>query len=478
MEVGQFPNGSGEIPQTVYLKPYSFYLKKTLKRFIIKTLGCKVNQCESEGIGNALIDSGYVKTADDDETVHVVIVNTCTVTSKASMQSRQAVRQAIRSYPGARVVVTGCHAQTAAAELAAIDGVDWVVGNPDKHNIPKILLADTKPLVNDTTPMVCCPDISTTNRFEGMPGIAHGSRTRPFLKIQDGCNAFCTYCIVPHARGRSRSLPMEQVLHQIEQLGRLGYREVVLTGIHIGCYGQDLHPSINLYDLLRRIQDASTIDRIRVSSIEPAELTDDIVNLAVGEDAMAGQLCRHFHIPLQSGDDQILRRMHRPYDRDYFRALVHGILDRVPDAAIGVDTLIGFPGETDEAFENTHELIESLPVAYLHVFPFSARKGTPAFSFKQQVPTPEIKVRCSRMRQLGAEKRNAFYQRNIGKTVTVLVEETRDRMDGRLKGLTDNYLPVHFCGPDEYYNTFQTVGIEGFSRDGGLEGRGPLANSA
>lgn len=442
-----------------------------MKRFIIKTLGCKVNQCESEGIGTALLESGYVQTAADDEPVDVVIVNTCTVTSKAGMQSRQAVRHAIRSYPGARIVVTGCHAQTARDELAAIDGVDWVVGNPDKHNIHRMLLGDAKPVLDCTPPKVCCPDISTTNRFEVIPGIAHGSRTRPFLKIQDGCNAFCTYCIVPHARGRSRSLPLEQVLHQIEQLGRLGYREVVLTGIHIGCYGQDLHPSISLYDLLCRIQDAGAIDRIRISSIEPAELTDDIVNLASFDDALPGRLCRHFHIPLQSGDDQILRRMHRPYDREYFRALVQGILDRVPDVAIGVDTLIGFPGETDEAFENTYELIASLPVTYLHVFPFSARKGTPAFSFKQQVPTPVIKARCSRMRQLGAEKRNGFFQRHVGKTVNVLVEETRDRVDGRLKGLTDTYLPVHFVGPDEYCNTFQDVMVDGLSREGLLEGK-------
>ena len=449
-----------------------------MKRFIIKTLGCKVNQCESEGIGTALIESGYVQTDADDEAVDVVIVNTCTVTSKAGMQSRQAVRQAIRSYPGARIVVTGCHAQTAQEELATIDGVNWVVGNHDKHKIPDMLLDDADALTIGTTPMVCCPDISTTNRFEIVPGIAHGSRTRPFLKIQDGCNAFCTYCIVPHARGRSRSLPQEQVLQQIEQLGRLGYREVVLTGIHIGCYGQDLSPSISLYDLLCRIQDAGAIDRIRISSIEPAELTDDIIKLAAVEDTMVGRLCRHFHIPLQSGDDQILGRMHRPYNRDYFRALVQGILGRVPDAAIGVDTLIGFPGETDEAFENTYALIKSLPVAYLHVFPFSARKGTPAFSFKQQVPTPVIKDRCSRMRQLGAEKRNAFYQRNVGKRVTVLVEETRNRVDGRLKGLTDNYLPVHFFGPDEYCNTFQFVNVNGLSRDGLLEGKVPLGHSS
>lgn len=441
-----------------------------MKRFIIKTLGCKVNQCESEAIGNALMESGQALGAAEDNTADVVIINTCTVTGKAGMQSRQVVRQAIRSHPGARIVVTGCHAQTAAAELSAIDGVDLVIGNRDKHRIPQLLLEEAGPLPGSHPQAACCPDIAGIDRFQSVPGIAHGNRTRPFLKIQDGCNAFCTYCIVPHARGRSRSLPQDQVLHQIDLLGRLGYGEVVLTGIHIGCYGQDLNPTTDLYALLCRIQEAGSVDRIRISSIEPAELTNDIVNLAASTDASGGRLCQHFHIPLQSGDDMILRRMHRPYPRDYFHALVQGILDRLPEAAIGVDTLIGFPGESDEAFENTYGLIESLPVAYLHVFPFSARKGTPAFSFKDQVPASVIKARCQRMRQLGAEKRKAFYLQSIGKQVTVLVEERRARGDGRLKGLTDNYLPVRFHGPNEFYNTFRKVTIKGLSAEGEPEG--------
>ena len=441
-----------------------------MKTFLIKTLGCKVNQCESEAIGNALMESGQALGAADDDTADVVIINTCTVTGKAGMQSRQAVRQAIRSHPGARIVVTGCHAQTAAAELSAIDGVDLVIGNRDKHRIPQLLLDETSPLSGNQPPAACCPDVSDIDRFQAVSGIAHGSRTRPFLKIQDGCNAFCTYCIVPHARGRSRSLPQDQVLHQIDQLGRLGYREVVLTGIHLGCYGQDLHPTSDLYALLCRIRDAGTMNRIRISSIEPTELTDDIVNLAASGELPTGRLCRHFHIPLQSGDDRILSRMHRPYRRDYFNALIQGIFDRLPETAIGVDTLIGFPGETDEAFENTYRLIQTLPVAYLHVFPFSPRYGTPAFSFKDQVPASVIKARCQRMRRLGAEKRKAFYGQSVGRHVTVLVEETRDRGDGCLKGLTDNYIPVRFHGPDEFYNTFQQVVITGLSDDGVPEG--------
>ena len=446
------------------------YLRRKMKRVLIKTLGCKVNQCESEAIENALVQSDQGFASCDGGMADVVIVNTCTVTRKAAMQSRQAVRQAIRANPGARIVVTGCHAQTAPEELAAIDGVDLIVGNRDKCEIHRQILADMPKHTGNDAPAVS-PDMAGIDQFEVLPGIAHGNRTRPFLKIQDGCDAFCTYCIVPHARGRSRSLPMDQVLNQIEQLGRLGYLEVVLTGIHIGCYGHDLTPATGLYDLLCRIRDAGTIDRVRVSSIEPAELSNDIVNLAASAEDVPGGLCPHFHIPLQSGDDGILKRMHRPYSRDYFKDRVQTIIGRLPDAAIGVDTLIGFPGETDDAFENTYALIQSLPVAYLHVFPFSAREGTPAFSFKDQILTSVIKKRCARMRRLGADKRRAFYGRSIGKTITVLVEETRDRADGRLKGLSDNYLPMRFDGPDDLYNTFQRVHMQRISSDGVPEGK-------
>ncbi|BBO67332.1 tRNA (N(6)-L-threonylcarbamoyladenosine(37)-C(2))-methylthiotransferase MtaB [Desulfosarcina alkanivorans] len=441
-----------------------------MKKILIRTLGCKVNQCESEAIRNALLASDQGFASGDGGQADVVIVNTCTVTRKAAMQSRQAVRQAIRANPGARIVVTGCHAQTAPAELAAIDGVDLIVGNRDKCDIPRQILSGLPEHPVKAVPAVC-PDIAGVDQFDLLPGIAHGGRTRPFLKIQDGCNAFCTYCIVPHARGRSRSLPMDRVLAQIEQLGRLGYREVVLTGIHIGCYGQDLKPAAGLYDLLCRIRDAGAIDRVRVSSIEPAELSDDIIGLATTEGDVRGRLCPHFHISLQSGDDGILKRMHRPYTRDFFKDLVLSIVGRVPDAAIGVDTLIGFPGETDEAFENTLGLIRSLPVAYLHVFPFSAREGTPAFTFKDQIPSPVIKKRCEAMRRLGADKRRHFYGRHVGRTVSVLVEEARDRNDGRLKGFSENYIPVHIDGPDEFFNTFQQVAIARISADGVPEGR-------
>jgi threonylcarbamoyladenosine tRNA methylthiotransferase MtaB len=261
-----------------------------------------------------------------------------------------------------------------------------------------------------------------------------------------------------------------QVMDQITQLGRLGYHEVVLTGIHLGCYGQDLVPATGLYDLLCRIQESGAIHRVRISSIEPGELSEKIIHLATTDKSVPGKLCPHFHLPLQSGDDTILKRMHRPYHRETFRELVFKIIDRLPDAAIGVDTLIGFPGETASAFENTYSLIQDLPVAYLHVFPFSAREGPPAFSFSDQVHPPVIKQRSGNMRRLGADKRSEFYSRSLGKTVTVLVETTRNNIDGRLRGLTDNYLPVRFHGPDHLFNTFQRIDIHRLLTDGVPEG--------
>jgi len=439
-----------------------------MKKVFVKTLGCKVNQCESEAIRNALADAPKGFAAGDGENADVVIVNTCTVTAKAAMQSRQAVRQAIRSNPGARVVVTGCHAQTAKEELAAIDGIDLIVDNRNKDRIPALLIGD----LSEDDDIRKTPEPAESLQAAPvvtLPGLPHGRRTRPFLKIQDGCNAFCTYCIVPHARGRSRSMPMDQVLLKMAQLGEMGFREVVLTGIHIGCYGQDLDPSTSLYQLLCRVRDSGTVDRVRISSIEPAELKDEIIDLARFDRHAAGRLCPHFHIPLQSGDNDILRRMHRPYDRAYFRQLIWKIADQLPDAAIGIDTLIGFPGETEKAFENTYRLVQSLPVTYLHVFPFSARKGTPAYAYPGQIAPDIIKERCKRMRHLGARKRIDFNARFLGGQVTVLVESTRDRSSGRLKGLTDNYVFVSIDGPDSLMNTMARVRVQALTPDGVLQ---------
>ena len=426
-------------------------------KFIITTLGCKVNQYESDAIAQRLKNLGHVP-ADTDDPADLCIINTCTVTQKASMQSRQAVRQFIRSNPQAQIVVTGCYAQTEPDELKKIAGVHRIIGHGDKHNLPDIVLAQEKSL---PAPFMRRRNILHERHFKQIPVTVFGSRTRPFLKIQDGCDTFCTYCIVPYARGRSRSMPLENALKNIHCLKQAGFHEVVLTGVHLGVYGLDLSPQTSLSALLDHIRQSNTMDRVRLSSIEPRELTQDIIKLV----AETGNFCDHFHIPLQSGDDRILERMHRPYTSSFFRELIVKIKSQLPDAAIGVDILIGFPGETENAFENTYSLIETLPVTYLHVFPFSPRPGTPADKYSQKVPQQIIKARCEKMRRLGNEKKQAFYKKFTGKTVAVLIEGKRDKATGLLKGITSNYIPVHVVGKDDLFNTLVQVDIEKVKRN-------------
>ena len=424
-----------------------------MPKFFITTLGCKVNQAESEAISQELLSSDWASAMDCDQ-AEVCIVNTCTVTQKASMQSRQAIRKAIRSNPKARIIVTGCYAQTAPQEINRIDGVDYVVGHDKKRFISRLIQpkADEAPSSRLSSP----DDVSRRRRFELMPTAISAARTRPFLKIQDGCDAFCTYCIVPYARGRSRSMPLNNVVESIQQLAEADYREVVLTGIHLGAYGRDLSPTVNLAALLRRIRALGLIDRVRLSSIEPLEVTHEIIKLVAGSDIF----CRHFHIPLQSGDDRILKRMGRPYSRQIFHDLIAAIKKLMPDAAIGADTLIGFPGENDTAFENTYNLIKDLPISYLHVFPFSARPGTPAAEYADQIPQQIIKDRCQQMRQLGWNKRMSFYRGFVAKKMPVLIETKRDGTSGLLKGISSNYLPVLMDGADEVKNKIVDVKIE------------------
>jgi threonylcarbamoyladenosine tRNA methylthiotransferase MtaB len=424
-----------------------------MPKFSITTLGCKVNQAESEAIAQDLLSSDWATTKDCGQ-AEVCIVNTCTVTQKASMQSRQAIRKAIRSNPKARIIVTGCYAQTAPQEINRIDGVDYVVGHDKKMSISRLINPNGDQATEHQ--VSSCNSIHRSRQFQLMPTAVSAPRTRPFLKIQDGCDAFCTYCIVPHARGRSRSMPLDNVLQSIQQLADAGYHEVVLTGIHLGVYGRDLSPAGNLATLLRRIQNLESVDRVRLSSIEPLELTHEIIQLVAESD----KFCRHFHIPLQSGDDRILKKMGRPYSRQAFNDLVVKIQELMPDAAIGADTLIGFPGENDKAFENTYNLIKNLPLNYLHVFPFSVRPGTQAAKFTDNTPPEIIKDRCARMRRLGLDKRISFYRKFVGKKMPVLIETKRDRATGLLKGVSSNYLPVLIDGEDDQKNKIIDVRIE------------------
>jgi len=426
-----------------------------MKKYKITTLGCKVNQFESEAISQYLENSKW-RDAGAEGNADVVIVNTCTVTQKASMQSRQAIRRAIRSYPNARIMVTGCYAQTSADEIKKIQGIHDIIGSALKHHIPRAVLSASNGN-RPSTPVILVPDIHREQIFKQIPFGVSNKRTRPFLKIQDGCDAFCSYCVVPYARGRSRSMAAEDVLEKIKMLSDSGYKETVLTGVHLGCYGKDLpHGNNSLYNLLKQIEKSAPIHRVRLSSIEPHELTIDIIELV----ASSSVLCNHFHIPLQSGDDHILEKMNRPYTAEHFRKLVLQIRKSIPDAAIGADVLIGFPGETEEAFNATYELIQELPITYLHVFPFSPRKETSAYRYPNRVNHAVMKKRCYKIQALGKLKKKQFLQQSIGKTTEILIEETPDKKSGLLKGLSDNYLTVLVDGPRHLKNTCATVHID------------------
>ncbi len=438
--------------------------------YTITTLGCKVNQSESERLAVGLKAQGMQESDASkngrclSQTADVCIINTCTVTQKASMQSRQAIRRSIRLNPHARIIVTGCYAQMQPDMIWRIDKVNDVIGQREKMLIPDLIKTPdsiTAQAINGNT--FTSPESPFFN-IKGLP--IDFARTRPILKIQDGCNAFCTYCIVPYARGRSRSMPVKDVSDAVNAMHSSGRHEIVLSGIHLGCYGQELTPPTSLTELLNHILAATSIERIRLSSIEPAELKSAIIKLA----ANSKRLCSHFHIPLQSGDDGVLERMRRPYTRSLFSALIRQIHAIMPDAAIGVDILAGFPGETESAFENTFTLAEELPISYLHVFPFSPRKGTPAYTFTDKVADKVIKARCQRLRQLGKRKKNKFYQKFIHQKIEILVESQRNRKTGLLKGFTSNYIPVHIQGEDELKNKLVMVRIERIDTNGTVFG--------
>lgn len=419
--------------------------KSRCKTFRITTLGCKVNQFESACLVQDLTARGW-QPAGAGQAADLHIVNTCAVTSRASMQSRQAVRRAMRSDPRARIIATGCYAQTRPQDLAKIDGLHAVVGHAGKFSLAQT--ADASWLPENTRSIVSGCENTAARPFAHPTLKRFSQRTRPFLKIQDGCNAFCTYCIVPYARGRSCSMPPAKVLTSLQSYTDAGYREVVLSGIHLGAYGLDLNPPTTLLEMLQRIERETHMARVRLSSVEPHELAPEIIDLLAG----STRFCAHIHIPLQSGDDGILKRMRRPYNRHFFASLVENIHHRMPHAAIGVDVLVGFPGEDSLAFENTRALIEGLPVSYLHVFPFSARPGTAAYHYTDRINAASIKARCAVMRELGARKRMAFYRSMLGRRVEILVEQERDARTGFLKGFTSSYIPVLLEGPDQLKN--------------------------
>jgi threonylcarbamoyladenosine tRNA methylthiotransferase MtaB len=405
------------------------------RSFNIVTLGCKVNQYESAFLEAQLLRAGWVK-AGPGKRADVALVNTCIVTQRAGHQSRQAIRKAIRENPDAIIAAIGCYAQVFPDELSRIKGIGLIAGNTVKGELPELLLTTG----GRGQQMIVVRDFDPKLPFDFLPLRHFPGRTRTYLKIQDGCQSFCSFCIVPFARGPYRSLPPARVLAMIESLARQGYKEIVLTGIHLGKYGIDLKEDMSLNRLLCAIGREGLPLRIRLSSLEPNEIDAEIIEMVASE----GWLCKHFHIPLQSGDDMILRRMNRNYTAREFRELVESIATRIPLAGIGVDVMAGFPGEDTTAHQNSYSLIRDLPVSYLHVFPFSPRTGTAASNLGGPVAPQLIKKRAAELRELGQQKKAAFYKACLKKEFLVLAERWHSPENGMMRGMSDNYIPVLF----------------------------------
>jgi threonylcarbamoyladenosine tRNA methylthiotransferase MtaB len=423
-----------------------------MKRVSIATLGCKTNQYESAAMCEALGREGF-RLVPFGEEADIYVINTCTVTARTDAESRRLIRRALRRNPTARVVVTGCYAQIAAEEIREIPGVSLVIGNSEKRELVELLReAGEKQLVR-------VADISSERETEPLLLETFAEHTRAFLQVQNGCDSWCSYCIVPHVRGRSRSVHPEQALEGIRTFADRGFREVVLTGIHLGAFGLDLTPPSSLFDLVFQAERERIVPRLRLGSIEPTEIPDPLIHLL----ANAETLCPHLHIPLQSGDDRILAAMNRPYTTAFFREVVEKLTTAIPSIFLGTDIIAGFPGETDEAFERGYRFLESLPLAAFHVFPFSPREKTPAATMPGRVPATIVKERAEALRTLSAAKKKCFFEGFLGKELDVLLLD--EEKDGALRGLSRNYIPVSIPGVAGQVNSEVKVRVTMVEKD-------------
>lgn len=416
------------------------------------TLGCKVNHYETEAIWQIFKNAGYEQASFEGNS-DVYVINTCTVTNTGDKKSRQVIRRAVRRNPEGIVVVTGCYAQTAPAEVANIPGVDIVLGTQGREQL--IDLIDRYRL--DRQPINAVKNIMKTRTFEELEVPDFSDRTRASLKIQEGCNNFCTFCIIPWARGLMRSRNPENVIEQAHKLVAAGYKEIVLTGIHTGGYGEDLE-EYNLAKLLRDLDHVEGLQRVRISSIEASQITEEVIEVLNTSEKM----CRHLHIPLQAGDDQVLRRMRRKYTTEEYRRKIEQIREAMPGVAITTDVIVGFPGESDALFENGLQFIKEIQFAEMHVFPYSKRTGTPAAKFDDQVPEEVKNDRVHRLIQLSNEFSMEYSKKFIGQVLDIIPEsiypETNE--EGLIYGYSDNYLKVFFQGSSDLIGKMCKVRID------------------
>ena len=462
--------------------------------FYVQNFGCRATQADGAAVERQFRERGLTP-ADSAGQAQVVVLNTCTVTASADQDARAAIRRIHRENPSCQIVVTGCYAQRAPEEIAALPGVSQVVGNSHKHLLAELALASKEsqpqraqrtqrnsteafvPLSSLTTgrlTAVFVSDIFAHTELLAAPVFdAANERTRPNLKVQDGCDNRCSFCVIPSVRGQSRSLPLRDVVHQVNELVEAGYREVVISGINLGRWGRDLsvvsRPSSvvrksadEFTGLIRAIISETSLEKLRISSVEPMDWSDELIQFI----AESPRIAKHAHVPMQSGSDAVLRRMHRKYRPWHYREKIENIRAAMPTAAIGADVMVGFPGETDAEFEETRRVVKDLPLTYLHVFTYSARPGTPAAEMPNQVPVRVARERNRVLRELAADKKRAFMESFVGRTVDAI---TLNVFDGEFtEGLTDNYLKVRLRGRWEA-NQWLEVNVEG-AGDGGLVG--------
>jgi threonylcarbamoyladenosine tRNA methylthiotransferase MtaB len=411
---------------------------KAKKTVSFRTFGCKLNQYDTDFLKQAFEDSGYE--IRDSGPSDIAVINTCAVTSRSAAKCRQAIRGAARA--GAKVLVTGCYSQVAKEELIDIPGVIGITGVLDRQALVDI--AEKALSTGDVIVDVRAHEKGTP--FQDTP-VREPSLTRAFLKIQEGCDDYCTYCIVPYARGPSRSRPLDAVLEEARYLVEKGYKEIVLTGTHIGLYGLDLGPGVSqktdLPLVVRLLSEIQGLSRLRISSLEPHDVTPELIHCL-----RYPQVCHHLHLPLQSGSDRVLKKMGRRYDAKAFLDIVESVRKVAPDIGLSADIIVGFPGEDEEDLQHTLEIIRTAGISRLHVFKYSPRPGTPAYRFPGKVPEKEKENRSKAVISLGRELSLEFHRKLVGKTVEVLIEDDRTR-DGLLQGVTRNYVRAWFEGPEE-----------------------------
>lgn len=417
--------------------------------FFVQNFGCRATQADGAAIEQQFAAKG-LRPALSSTDADLVVLNTCTVTASADQDARAAIRRVHRENPKAKILVTGCYAQRAPREVAALEGVTWVVGNSHKHQVADIATASglgsfiaLENVALSAPAFTLIGDIFAHTELMAAPvfsGDDFAARTRPNLKVQDGCNNRCSFCIIPSVRGQSRSMPLEQVIEQAKLLEAAGYREVVLSGINLGRWGRDFTPHQRFENLVQALLEQTGIEKLRISSVEPMDWSDQLVGMVAGSNRIAN----HAHVPLQSGSDFILRRMHRKYRPWHYAEKIRKIHEAMPHAAIGADVMTGFPGETDELFAESYSFIEHLPFTYLHVFTYSSRPGTPSAAMDDQVPVAVARERNRLLRQLATQKNLEFRKSFLGRTLDVITLQSGE--GSCTEALSDNYLKIRLAG--------------------------------